>query len=221
MKDLNIDIPTLDMNTVPLMEGAALDVLEIEAELGELPHLDGDRRHIAGETDRTYRNAMQAKSAAEAIGQLPGHREAYHLAISGRFALWDCVPAVLTLAAPVAIESLYIATLGFSKANVEGMAELLDAGSVGRISLICSHYFKGTSEAIYTFGAEQLAARGQRFISIRSHAKLLAMKLTDGRTITIEASANLRSCKNIEQLTVIGDRGLYEFHTIWMEELFQ
>jgi hypothetical protein len=220
MKDLDTNIPTLDLNTIPLMEGANLDVLAIECQLGELPHLEGDQRYEAPDTDRQFRDEMQARSAGEAIGRLPGPREAFHLAISGKFALWDCVPAVLSLAAPATITSLYIATLGFSKANVESMATLLDAGEIGSITLIASHYFKGTSPDIYTHGLETLTARGQRFLSIRSHAKLLAMKLVDGRTVTIEASANLRSCKNIEQLSVFGDPGLFEFHTKWMEGLF-
>lgn len=45
------------------------------------------------------------------------------------------------------------------------------------------------------------------------------MRLTDGRTITIESSANLRSCKNMEQMTLYGDPGLYSFHTGWIEGL--
>ena len=126
-----------------------------------------------------------------------------------------------SLKQPSTIAGLYIATLGFSKSNVDNMAKLLDSGHVGSITLIASHYFKGTSPDIYTHGLDELTKRGQRFLSIRSHAKLLAIKLSDGRTVTIEASANLRSCKNIEQLSVFGDPGLYAFHAGWMEEMFK
>ena len=220
MNDLDPNIPTFDLEQVPLMEGAGLDVLAIEKELGELPHLDGDERYEAPETDRQYINATRAKDAAEALGRLPGPREAFHLVIAGKFALWDFTPAVLALAAPATVSDLYICTLGFSKANISSISELLDAGKIGRLSLIASHYFKGTSPDTYTFGAEALDKRGQKFISIRSHAKLLAMQLSDGRTAVFEASANLRSCKNIEQVVAVGDPGLFEFHRQWMEILF-
>jgi hypothetical protein len=49
--------------------------------------------------------------------------------------------------------------------------------------------------------------------------KLIAARLTDGRTVTIESSANLRSCKNIEFMTVYGHPDVYAFHTGWMDTL--
>lgn len=216
MNQLSEDIPTFDVSAIPLMEGANLDVMAIEQELSELPHLDGDKRHEVGDVDREFRNAMQAKNAADVIGRLPGPREAIHLAISGKFALFDVITAALDFAAPAIIDVLHIATLGFSKNNVAAMCDLLDAGRIGRLTLLASHYFAGTSESIYAYGAEELAKRGQTFFSIRNHAKILAMRFTDGRTLTVESSANLRSCQNIEQLTLIGDPGLYTFHVGWI-----
>lgn len=214
------ECPTLDLNAVPLLAGAALDVLAVERELGDLPHLDGDRRHETNDTARTFRDARQVKTAVEAIERLPGPAEAFHLAISGRFALFDVIPAALELAgAGSRIDRLTVATLGFSKANVAGMAALLDEGRVRGLTLLCSHYFKGTSQEIYEYAAAELPRRGQRFLSIRNHAKLLAMQFHDGRTVTVESSANLRSSKNIETMTLCGDPGLYRFHAGWVEEL--
>jgi hypothetical protein len=132
------------------------------------------------------------------------------------------VPAVLDLASPARIDALYVATLGFSKNNVAEMADLLDRGIIGRLSLLCSHYFKGTSKGIYEIAADVMAKRpAARFRSLRTHCKILALRLTDGRTVTIESSANLRSCKNIEQMTVFGHPAVYEFHAGWMNTLFE
>src|SRR4051794_29655231 len=100
MNDLTTTIPAFDLNSIALMDGCNLDVLAIETELKELPHLDGDKRFESDDVEREYRNAMQAKSAAEALGRLPAPRKAIHLAISGRFALFDCIPAALDMAAP-------------------------------------------------------------------------------------------------------------------------
>ena len=41
----------------------------------------------------------------------------------------------------------------------------------------------------------------------------------DGRCIVNESSANLRSCRNIEQFTMTHDRDLLEFHRQWMAEV--
>jgi len=219
MNDLSTDIPAFDLAAIPVANGANLDVLAIETQLSELPHLDSDQRYELADTDRSFRDARQAKTAIEAIQRLPGPTQAIHLAISGRFALFDLIPAALELSAPATIEELTVATLGFSKNNIIAIGELLDAGKIGRLTLLCSHYFAGTSPEIHTLATEELAKRGQSFLSIRNHAKLLCMKFTDGRTITVESSANLRSCKNIEIMTLVGDPGLYDFHVGWIRGL--
>ena len=107
------------MSQLPLLTGCPLDVLGIEQELRKLPHLDGDERcEIRGAEHRLI-DARQAAIAADALSRIPGVTEDFHLINSGRFALWDFVPAVLDLAAPETIAQLYVATLGFSKANIE------------------------------------------------------------------------------------------------------
>jgi hypothetical protein len=213
-------VKELDVSTVPAFDDW-IDVANIEAELAALPHLMADLRYVepAG-IERVYRSATAA-TAAETLGAIPGEGQAIHLVINGRFALWDFVGAILILAGePIHIEQLHLATLGFSRKNIAQLADLLDAGKVGSVSLLCSHYFKGTSTPIYDFAAEQLSARGQRFLSIRTHAKVVLVKLSDGRLITLESSANLRSCKNIEQVVATGIPGLYRFHAAWMESLW-
>lgn len=192
----------------------------IESELRRLPHLRADRRHDARLTRRLFRDARKIKSAVEAVGKIPDADEALHLVVSGRFALWHFVPAVLALAARP-IEELRIATLGFSRANIAALCDLIDAGRIGRASLLCSHYFQGTSAETYSYAERELGRRSAaRFVSLRSHAKLVLLRMDDGRTVTIESSANLRSCKNIEQCTVIGSPQVHDFHAGWIDQLF-
>jgi hypothetical protein len=101
------------------------------------------------------------------------------------------------------------------------MCELHDAGKIGSIRLLCSHYFASTSGPIYEFAVEQFASRpSAHFLSIRTHAKMLLMAFADGRKIVIESSANLRSCKNIEQASIFADAELYQFHRDWIDQLF-
>lgn len=56
---------------------------------------------------------------------------------------------------------------------------------------------------------------------MRTHTKLLLIETTAGDCYTIESSANLRSCKNVEQSTFTNDRPLFDFHRQWLNELFQ
>jgi len=70
---------------------------------------------------------------------------------------------------------------------------------------MCSHYFKSTSETIYNTARDAFTSRPQaHFCSLRNHAKLLAIQLDDGRSVTVESSANLRSNKNIESMSFFG-----------------
>ena len=70
----------------------------IEGEMNARPHLAGDLRYERIATRIETKDARQARSAVEAMGRIPGPGEAFHLAISGRFALWHFVEASLSLA---------------------------------------------------------------------------------------------------------------------------
>jgi len=193
----------------------------IEDQLRRLPHLKGDQQHVIRHVRRDFRDVRKMTDAAEAINHIPWADEAIHLAVSGRFALWHIVPAVLKLSG-VRIDELIIATLGFSKRNISALCEMLDDGQIGRVYLLASHYFKGTSNEIYSHAEKLFADRPNKahFVSLRNHAKLLLFRLSDHRTITVESSANLRSCKNVETATLIGDPGLHAFHRGWILDLF-
>lgn len=191
-----------------------------EREMASRPHVASDRRTPAQRHKFAVRDARQAMNAAESLGDLPGPRHAVHILVTGRFSLWDCVPAIFSKCGR--IRFLRIATLGFSKANADSMGAMIDAGQVERLRLLCSHYFKGTSTPIYSHAVEVLGARAPaaEFLSVRTHAKLVLVELAGGRTLTLESSANLRSCKNLEQLTVFGSPEVHAFHAGWIDELF-
>lgn len=207
----------------PLLSPASgpRSVATIEQELQRLPHLKGDRRLGRREHKAQLLDARGAKTAREALAELPGADQSVHIVISGRFALFDFVPASLAMAG-CKIDSLHIATLGFSARNIAKLVELVDAEQIGHVRLLCSHYFAGTSPKIYDPAAEEFRKRPERmeFLSIRTHAKILLIAFEDGRRLTLESSANLRSCKNIEQASAFGDPALYEFHCEWVNELF-
>ena len=181
--------------------------------------LDDDRLHTRRAKKRRMLHMLHVANAAKHLDRLPDNGETFHGVMRGNYNGWDLVPAVLQLAAPVTIAELNVATLGFNKQNAHELIQLIDAGSIDRVTFICSCYYKSNEGEVYDWLAGELTKRGHRIASIRCHAKILCMELSDGRCIVNESSANLRSCRNIEQFTMTHDRDLLEFHRQWMAEV--
>lgn len=182
--------------------------------------ITSDRTTRRKATKRQLLHLLHVANAAKQIERLPDPGESIHCIMRGNYHAWDLIPAALKLAAPATIDALYVATLGFNDANARELVGLLDAGRVERVTFLCSAYFKDASPETYKPLVDQLLDRGQRIAAIRTHAKIQAYTLTDGRAFVIESSANLRSCRNIEQFCMTADRALFDFHATWMDEVF-
>lgn len=172
-------------------------------------------RHLEGMAEV----ATRSRSAAEAIPELPLVGWATHGILSGNWDVWQVVPRTLELIAPATIAAINISTLGFSPTVANELMALMDAGKIGRVTFLCSHYFKSHYTDLAEATARGLAERGGRFAVSRTHAKVICMETTDGRFLTFEGSGNLRACRNIEQFAFVHDRGLVKFHRGWMLDL--
>ena len=53
----------------------------------------------------------------------------------------------------------------------------------------------------------------------RSHCKVVCFDLGKRDALVVEGSANLRTNKNIEQLTAFRGRALHDWHAAWIDEL--
>ena len=183
--------------------------------------LDADRVHARTPTKRSTWNALHVANLAKALGALPAPGETLHVVCRGNWPAWALVPRALELAAPATIRWLGLATLGFSRENIDELAGMLDAGLVGRADLLFSCYFRSHEVELVGHLAAEMATRGQRTVALRTHAKVIAAELTDGTALVVESSANLRSCRNVEQFTISNDRPLLDFHRGWMDELIR
>lgn len=180
--------------------------------------LSGNRRHVTKDARRLMVRLQKTRNCVATIQQLPAADESIHCVLNGEFALFDFLPAVLELSGQPCDE-LWIATLGFSKANVAALGELIDAGQVKSVCICCSTYFWGSDRPIYDMAAELCAKHGFRTPApLRNHAKLLLIK-TGAHHIVIESSANLRSCHNTETAVVLNDPALFDFHRQWLDEM--
>jgi hypothetical protein len=217
------DVELVDISTVGGLVQPFDDVPEFDPdanpEVDTAARLSGDRRHVRTPTRRLFRDYRSNPDAFRHLDPLPAAGESLHGVISGKYALFDLVAAIIERTGQN-LSHLYLCTLGFSKQNGADLCGFLDAGQVGRVTLVCSHYFEKTSANIYDVVVPELVKRGQRVLAMRSHTKMLLARTADGTCYVCESSANLRSCVNIEQFVLTNCPDLYAFHQTWIEELF-
>ena len=172
--------------------------------------LDRERMHVTRSTRREFIDGLRVQNAVRTLERLPAVGESFHIVMAGNFDSFDLTPAVLDLAAPATIKELNLSTLGLNEKNTTTLLGLLDAGQVERCTFICSVYFRSVEDGgrIFETLHRELTRRGHHCCAIRSHAKVTLMELSDGRCLTWESSANLRSCRNIEQAVLTNDREL-------------
>lgn len=178
-----------------------------------------DLRFEAGARKREFLQALRVRNAASHLKRLPSPGCSLHAIMRGNYNAWDLVPAVLRIIAPDTLDYLGIATLGFNRRNAAQLIGLLDAGQVKTVDFICSVMYADKEKAVCHDVARQLAARSGRFAAIRCHAKLLLFQTASGQFYVYEGSANLRSCRNIEQFVLTQDQALLKFHRSWIDQV--
>jgi hypothetical protein len=98
------------------------------------------------------------------------------------------------------------------------MARWIDEGLVQRLTLLAADFMAKASPEVYRGAVAELAEqRGQTVGSSRCHAKVVTMAFADGLRLTFEGSANLRTNRNLENLCVVNDPGLHDWHAQWIE----
>lgn len=184
----------------------------------EAAGLDADRLLVTKFEKHAQDFRVRTRNAVELLTRLPGPAEVLTVLMSGKFDGYDYVAATLQLAAPARIDELYIATLGFSDDNAGQLLQQLDAGTIGRVWFVASCYMRDKHGEKFGRLSEVLTKRGHRIRATRNHAKLIAMRLSDGRTISIDGSLNFCSCSMVEQAHVWGDPALYTFYAAYIRE---
>lgn len=176
-----------------------------------------DKAFVRSSTRRLLRDYRADPEAFRHLDPMPKAGQSLHGVISGKYALWQLVPALIERTKQK-IADLHIATLSYSRQNAAEMLDLLDSGHIKRVTLLVSYFFKAQNREIYDALVPELLARGHRVLSMRTHAKICLFRMTSNTRYVVEASANLRSCKNIEQFTLTRCPKLYRFHRTWIED---
>jgi hypothetical protein len=175
----------------------------------------GPRR--AQEFRASLRRKAQLKKAAEVIPHLPRPGESLHTLLTGYFDFALVLTCVLR-SRPAPCEHARIATLSFGPKNTQEIARWLDEGLVRRVSLLAADFMAKASPKVYQGAVEELAGRrGQVVGSARCHAKVVTLAFADGLRLVFEGSANLRTNRNMENLCVVNDPGLHDWHATWID----
>lgn len=177
-----------------------------------------DLLHRRRAARRLLIDGRHEKNAVALIRELPADGESLHFVVDGRFEPCDLIPVTRGLVKPATIVRLDVSTLGFNLDNVACIANGMDQGKIGHVSLVCSHYFAKAEKASFAHLQAEIGGRGGRVAALRTHAKLILMEISDGRHFTIEGSGNLRSCRSIEQFCFTNDRDLLLFHRGWLDD---
>lgn len=171
----------------------------------------------AQEFRASLRRRAQLKRAAEVVPHLPGPGESLHALMTGYFDFALVLTCVLR-SRPCPCEPLRVATLSFSKRNVQEITHWLDEGLVKRLVLLSSDFMKEGNAATYFGAVKELAeARGQTVAAARCHAKVATLAFTDGLKLVFEGSMNLSTNRNVEQMCVVNDPALHDFHAGWID----
>ncbi len=85
--------------------------------------------------------------------------------------------------------------------------------------LLSSDFMREGNPATYFGAVKELAEqRGQTVAAARCHAKVATLHFADGLRLVFEGSMNLSTNRNLEQMTVINDAGLHDWHTAWIDQ---
>lgn len=165
---------------------------------------------------RRFYDLRNVPNAVGLIRPLPDLHETVHAIMGGDFAAWDLVPAILNLASKPALE-LVIATLGFNSKNNYHLGTLLEQKQIGKALVLCSDYFSKSDSSTFQEAKIRLESMGSFIVSTRTHAKIIAINFGQAAYV-VEGSANMRSCNNLEQITISNNQELFNFHTKWIKE---
>jgi hypothetical protein len=108
--------------------------------------------------------------------------------------------------------------LCFNRRNLDEIINALDGRLSDRVSLLASGFFRDHNKGLWGETVEAFRARGQRLAAARSHCKVITLRFRDGGVLALEGSANLRTNRNREQLTLINDPGVCDFHDRWFDD---
>ena len=212
----DLDFGDLDISTY-----FAEDDTELEFNINDFDMVDigeSPTRYIKPKFNRVPMVVRYTHAAelAKSISLLPG--EQVHGIVPGNFIFGDFIEALL-VEKEVICKEMQIATLSLSQSNVDSLANLMETGFIGKLTLVISNYFYSHERSELMPYIMDKLDKGNRFdcIVLRNHTKVTLMSIGN-LFLVLSGSSNLRSSQSVEQFVLQESRELYEFYREWFEE---
>jgi len=210
MLDFNLDFDLKDTGSLGLDLGF-LDATELDGQKVE-------NRYCLPSAQRDVKKHVVKYDHAEAFAADVGKRvlrgETVAAVLSGNFIFGDFFEA-FAVTQNLLIDELTISTLSVSQENVDSFQNLFNGGYLNKLDLIVSDYFwsHNRHNAPYIYKSLDIGDRFQLAVA-GIHTKIALMRVGD-KKIIISGSANLRSSRCLEEITIQTDPDLYDFHNAW------
>jgi hypothetical protein len=156
--------------------------------------------------DHRHRGALAGQ-----LDPLPAPGETAHLLIHGGVPLSAIIWRIIDQSPPA---DLAISTLGFNRDFVHQLIDRLRDGRITSGVVVCSNYFRKSDPTEFADAAAAMAPWPVTLTDARTHAKIFVFGPFCG-----EGSANLRSCRSLENVAVTNDENLARFHAKWIHQL--
>ena len=167
--------------------------------------------HRQRPTRRRQEDHRARGALAGVLDPLPAEGESVHLVLHGGVPLSAVIWTIVDQSPPA---DLAISTLGFNRDFVHQLIDRLRDGRITSGVVGCSNYFRKSDPTEYADAAAALAPWPCRLTDARTHAKIAVFG-----HFSLEGSANLRSCRSIENVAVTHDAALASFHAGWIRAL--
>lgn len=162
------------------------------------------------------RRGAMLTAARDVLTAMPEPGEAIHFLQTGYFDLVMLIPLLLEHYG--AADHVRITTLSYNGRNLSELCRVVDSGSAKRLSLVTSTFFRNQEGSLYRETCQELRSRGHVVAVAKNHAKVILLDIP-GAKMSIEGSANLRSNRSLEQVALIRDDGLHDWHSTWIDSL--
>lgn len=183
-----------------------------------------NKRHIRPKRHNAVPKHMvkydRAADMACDIAQSVAQGDTVTAILSGNFIFGDLFEA-FAFETGMPIDELTLSTLSFSDENVVSLSGMMKAGKLGALNILVSDYFWSHNRANAKFIYDHLDIEDRFQLAVAGvHTKIALIK-AGRRRIVITGSANLRSSRSIEAITIETDPDLYEFHRAWHMDLME
>jgi len=135
--------------------------------------------------------------------------------VSGNFVFGDFVEALVDTG-KLNVRRMGVQTLSLNDENIDSVRNICEWEGVERLDIVLSDYWfaherKAGGLVDYLFDELDIEGLDLHVAFCGTHAKVWTFETRAGNVLTIHGSANLRSSRNVEQLHISPDRGLFEF----------